>query len=562
MAVVGIDLGTTISVVARPIGNVVEVLPNEEGNLLTPSVAYVADGDLSQAVVGDAALNMVHSPQKNNVVRWVKRLIGTEARIKLRKFNSDIVEFTPTEISSVILRKLKTDAELVMDEPVQGAVITVPAWFGIKQCEEVMNAAKLAGLQVLQLLPEPQSAAIDYAMDQSMDFNDKTVFVYDLGGGTFDATLIRVRRESRNDLTQAIHFIEIAKEGSRELGGYDWDKQLVAYACDRFDEKHEADSRLESIEDLELEAERVKKLLSKLPSATFHINTNGLQDSIDITRPIFEEITHFLVEETRTKVRQTLQRGQMTWDQVDYVVLVGGSSHMPMIAQMIQEEVGEINRHKICRHKGVSFNVARGAAYVAGDFVQVERLALSNSPSSQQQTPVEPEAVGVHDEELVSNLEPAVALAETNAQPEKGIARMHPEEAKDFVQLSNIVVKRRLKDQDAVGVTGIKKGVTMNAIILPAGAYTDEEYSRIFPLADPNMTEVIVVINRGSSENLESVEQDKGRLILSGLPQNRPSGCLVEVSMKLDRNGMLSVRALDIETQQYCKTTIQLDPIS
>ncbi len=618
MAVVGIDLGTTISTVARPIGKVVEVLPNEEGNLLTPSVVYIPDGNMSNAIVGDSALNMLHSIEKNNVVRWSKRLIGTNHKIKMRKKNGTLVEFSPTEISAAILRKLKRDAELAMNDSVEGAVITVPAWFGLKQCGEIMSAAQLADLKVLQLIPEPQAAAIDYSMDQTLDFSNKIIFVYDLGGGTFDATLISVQRVQRASSIPSISFIEIAKEGSRELGGYDWDKQLLKYCCECFDQKHNTDSRLDTSEDLELEAEQVKKLLSKLMVATFHIHTNEIQDTIDISRDKFEELCRFLLEETRTKIRQTLRKANKTWDEIDYILVVGGASQMPMVFKMVEEEVGEENHRKICRHKGVSFNVARGAAYIAGDFIKLDESLQKSFPieemgdslpviqnhlnnneninpshgkdefASKGQNdlpllstkilPLQPSAKKNISSQNVSNSQnvtqhrlPVISKSDIlkEQKPEnlskeniKSAENISTETTNEFIQLSNIVIKRRLKEQDAIGVTGIKRGLAVNAIILPAGAYTDEEYSRTFPLADPNMTEVIIVINRGSGENLPDIEENKGQVILQGLPPNRPSGCLVEITMKMDRNGTLSVKARDIETDQYCNTIIQLDPIS
>ena len=524
MACIGIDLGTTYSVIAKLTGDIVEVLPNEEGLLLTPSVVYIPEGSIADAIAGDIACSMLNSREQNNVIRWTKRLMGTDHKIKIKKQEGEIVEFTPTEISSVTLRKLKADAATIMGEPVEGAVITVPAWFGIKECEEVMKAGELADIKVLQLLPEPQAAAIDYSIDQNIDLHGKKIFVYDLGGGTFDATLIQVECEVKDDGRRLFTFVELAKEGSRELGGYDWDKELIKFVCEKFDQKHDTDSRLETRHDLEVDAEKVKKALSKVNKAFFNISVEDIVDAVEVTREQFEDVTKHLVEQTRTKIRQTMENASLGWNDIDYVLMVGGSTNMPMIKNMLEEELGEENIQKLLKHKGVDFNVARGAAYVAGDFIRVDQGG-------------EPINMEEYDYDSLTG------------------------EDVDFVQLSNIVVKRNLKEEDAIGVTGLKNGQVVNAIILPAESSTDEEHKRTFPLAEDNMTEVTIVINRGNSEDINKVEKDKGRVILSGLPEGRPAGCMVEVAMKLDNNGMLSGKAKDIQTGTECEISIQLDPI-
>jgi molecular chaperone DnaK len=355
---VGIDLGTTFSAIATLDDNGQPItLPNRDGEMLTPSAVLIEDGT---AVVGQAALD-VALEQPGKVASLIKRRMGhpTYGRAVAGR------EFRPETLSAIILRKLVNDAELRIG-PVRKAVITVPAYFDDTRRKATKDAGRIAGLEVLDILDEPTAAALAYSFqpprgakdlqpDAILPDEQRTVLVYDLGGGTFDVTLVRLSQR---------RFQTLAIEGDVRLGGKDWDDRIIDHVAAQFQKQHGDDPRSDpqSLAALSAAAERAKRTLSKLNQATITCTHAGKVLTVPLTRSEFENLTRDLLVRTQLTTQQLLRQARLTWDQVDRLLLVGGSTHMPMTGQMLQEISSKVPDSSLA----VSEVVARGAAIHAG----------------------------------------------------------------------------------------------------------------------------------------------------------------------------------------------------
>jgi molecular chaperone DnaK len=355
---VGIDLGTTFSAIAtlddhgQPI-----TLPNRDGDMLTPSAVFI---DNDNIVVGQAALDVaLEQPEK--VATLIKRRMGHATLGPLVSGR----QFRPETLSALILRKLVQDAELRIG-PVSKAVITVPAYFDDTRRKATKDAGRIAGLEVLDILDEPTAAALAYSFqpprsggdlvpDHILPGEQRTVLVYDLGGGTFDVTLVRLTRR---------HFQTLAIEGDVRLGGKDWDDRIVNHVADQFQKQFGLDPRSDpqALANLSAAAERAKRTLSKLPQASVTCNHGGKVLTVPISRADFENLTRDLLTRTRLTTQQLLRQAQLGWNTVDRILLVGGSTHMPMTGKMLQD----LSSKEPDKSLAVSEVVARGAAIHAG----------------------------------------------------------------------------------------------------------------------------------------------------------------------------------------------------
>ena len=320
---VGIDLGTTFSAVAhidaygKP-----QIIPNAENERITPSVVLF---DTTSVVVGTVARNnAVAEPEK--IVDFVKREMGKSKTQFHREFDGKI--FSAEELSALILRKLKADAEKYLKEPVTDAVITVPAYFNDAERTATITAGQLAGFNVLQIVNEPTAAALAYGVDKLDE--DQTVFVFDLGGGTFDVTIMRIN-------ARAIEII--ATNGDHRLGGKDWDDVIVNFVAEEFDRTHGENPLLDlqSYQDLQTRAVASKLQLSSRERTAIVHNHHGQSVKVELTREEFESRSRHLVEKCKTICEIALQEAQMKWEQIDKILLVGGMTRMPMVCNMISE---------------------------------------------------------------------------------------------------------------------------------------------------------------------------------------------------------------------------------
>ena len=320
---VGIDLGTTFCAIAhidaygKP-----QIVPNAETERITPSV-ILFDG--TNAVVGSVAKqNAVAEPDK--IVDFVKREMGKSKQQFSRTFAGKV--YSAEELSAIILRKLKTDAEKYLGEEVTDAVITVPAYFNDAERTATLHAGQLAGFNVLQIINEPTAAALAYGLDK-LDQN-QTVFVFDLGGGTFDVTIMKI---------EGHHIRMVASNGDHRLGGKDWDDVIVNWVADEFDKEHGENPLLDlqSYQDLYNRALTAKIQLSTRARTTLVHSYNGKSVKLDLTREEFEDRTRHLVEKCKAICEIVLQEAGMNWTEIDRILLTGGMSRVPSVRQMISD---------------------------------------------------------------------------------------------------------------------------------------------------------------------------------------------------------------------------------
>lgn len=324
----GIDLGTTYSAVARidEFGMPV-IVPNAEDQPTTPSAVYFETED--NVAVGQTAKNSAVIDAEN-VVTLVKRRMGED--YKLSYYGQ---EYTPESISALILKQLMQDAVAQTGIDTNRVVITVPAYFGVREKDSTRKAGEIAGLEVVDIIAEPVAAALAYGMKQSV--GEKTVFVYDLGGGTFDTTILKISPE-------VLEVVVI--DGNHELGGADWDAKLIEYLISEFQSQTGIpEEELEDenfLQEMALKAEELKRNLSKLESRQVPLKLGSRSAKLTVTREQFEDMTSDLLNETVTIVERTLKaaQGKDPGIKIDEVLLVGGSSFMPAVARILKDKFG------------------------------------------------------------------------------------------------------------------------------------------------------------------------------------------------------------------------------
>ncbi len=348
--VIGIDLGTTNSCVAVMEGGEAVVIPNAEGGRTTPSVvAFTKEGE---RVVGQVAKRQaITNPDRT--VMSIKRQMGTNHKVKI-----DNKEYTPQEISAMILQKLKTDAEAYLGEKVTQAVITVPAYFTDSQRQATKDAGRIAGLEVLRIINEPTAASLAYGLDKG---EDQTILVYDLGGGTFDVSIL--------ELGDGVFEVK-ATSGNNRLGGDDFDQRLMDYLADTCRREYGVDLRQDkmAMQRLKEAAEKAKVELSGMTSTNINLpfisaTPNGpIHLDVNLTRAKFEELIADLVEKTVGPIQQALSDAGLDPKDIDKVLLVGGSTRVPVVQETVRKILGQEP------HKGINPDecVALGAAIQAG----------------------------------------------------------------------------------------------------------------------------------------------------------------------------------------------------
>lgn len=324
---VGIDLGTTFSAVARidPGTGKPVVIKNSFGSATTPSVlCFERDGNV---LFGEDAKNM-QSVGDTNAVAFFKRSMGKDM------FSVDILgkNYTATDLSAILLKKLKEEAEQQCGEKIDAAVITVPAYFTHKERSATIEAGKRAGLEVIAIINEPTAAAFAYGLNEKS--GEQTVLIYDLGGGTFDVTLARINRNEINIL---------GSDGDHELGGKDWDDCIARYLASEFQEKYGEDlsEDPEMIASLLVTAENVKKQLTSRDVVSVPITYKDIRGSIEISEDTFEAISQFLIGTTKDVTDRLLSSVEVSWRDIDGVILVGGSTRMRMIHNYVREMSGK-----------------------------------------------------------------------------------------------------------------------------------------------------------------------------------------------------------------------------
>ena len=366
--IIGIDLGTTNSCVAVLEGKESKVIANPEGNRTTPSVVAFKNGEI---IVGDAAKRqMVTNP---DTIYSIKRLMGSSEKVK-----ANGKEYTPEEISAMILGYIKDYAESYLGEKVTKAVITVPAYFNDAQRQATKNAGKIAGLEVERIINEPTAASLAYGIDKQE--NTHTVLVYDLGGGTFDVSIL--------ELGDGVYEVK-STAGNNKLGGDDFDNRISDYLVEEFKKENGIDLSKDkmAMQRIKDASEKAKKDLSGVTSTQISLpfisqGDNGpLHLEMNLTRAKFEDLIRDLVESTLDPVRKALKDANMTKKDIDKVIFVGGSTRIPMVADLIKKELGKEPSKEVNPDEVVAMGAAIQGGVLTGEvndivFLDVTPLSL------------------------------------------------------------------------------------------------------------------------------------------------------------------------------------------
>ncbi|MHA1637982.1 MAG: molecular chaperone DnaK [Candidatus Thorarchaeota archaeon] len=363
--VVGIDLGTTNSGVAYMEGGKPTIIPNSEGKRLTPSVVGITPK--GEVIVGELAKRQaVSMPERT--VRSIKRKMGQDYKVKIGD-----KEYSPQEISAMILTKLKNDAEAYLGGPVTQAVITVPAYFNDSQRQATKDAGRIAGLEVLRIVNEPTASALAYGLDKGKEVK---VLVYDLGGGTFDVSIL--------DIGEEVYEV-LSTSGNTQLGGDDWDDRIIDMIVKDFNSTTGMDisKDLSAIQRIRDAAEQAKIELSSVMQTNINLpyitaDASGPKHiNIDLTRAKLEQMTDDLVQSTIGPIRQALDDAKLQAEQIDKVLLVGGATRMPMIQNIIRAMFGKEGDKSINPDECVSLGAGIQAGVLAGEVTDILLLDVT-----------------------------------------------------------------------------------------------------------------------------------------------------------------------------------------
>lgn len=495
---VGIDLGTTFCAIATldERGQAV-TLPNLDGEMLTPSAVLI---DEPNVIVGQSARD-VALEQPDRVAMLIKRYMGHP------KFAYPVSgrEYRPETLSAILLKKLVQDAERRLG-PIAKAVITVPAYFDDTRRKATKDAGRIAGLDVLDILDEPTAAALAYSFQKAqcprqiapgepLPIDDQTVLVYDLGGGTFDVTLVRLSRH---------RFESLAIEGDVRLGGKDWDDRIVDYVAGKFKAQHGDDPRKDPIAlaALNQAAERAKRTLSKLQQTSITCSHAGKVLTVPLTRAEFENITRDLLVRTRLTTQQVLQQAKLSWDKVDRVLLVGGSTHMPMTGRMIAELSGKAPDNSLA----VSEVVARGAALHAG-----------------------------------------IVAARMGGEANNLLGEGALEALGDVVEIN--------VNSHSLGIEIRKDKERLNDILIPKNTQLPTQAGRVYRTVTDNQTRVRVKVLQGDAHQADACISI-GECWVDGLPPNLPRNSPIQVCCGVGANGLIEVTAKDLTSGKSAHTQI------
>ena len=517
--VFGIDLGTTYSCIAvvDELSGKPYVIPNAEGDLTTPLVVYFEDAE--NRAVGKEAKN-VAVMEPDRVVEMVKRDMGTpEWRWPFEGDN-----FSPEEISAYILRKVVADAEQNLGVRPEDVVITCPAYFGIPQREATAAAGRIAGLNVLEIINEPTAAAISYGLQ---DDKDQVVLVYDLGGGTFDVSIIEVK-----DGSVAV----VATGGDHELGGRDWDEEVVKYLAAEWAAQIGSPENLtalaETLQDLWRRAEEAKRALTQRAETKVQVSHEGQRVAVTLTREKFDELTAHLLENTLSMTRDTLATArELGYSDVDLLLVVGGSTKMPQVSERLKQEFG-----KEPQVHDPDQSVAKGAAIYGqklaiGDRIRTELAKeLGTTPEQVDAATVTPEAR---------------ERAQETVAEELGM-RLPALKKIDVMKVTNVV-------SHSFGVVALRRSGTgwaeyISNLVLAQTRLPVTKTQKYFTTeADQDAVDLRIMESSLRQEEINDLAQgsEVGTAILpmtQGLPERAP----VEVTFELNQQGRLVITGRDL----------------
>lgn len=582
--ITGIDLGTTFSSIAflNAFGRA-EVVPTPSGERSIPSVVLFEPGT-GEAVVGRVAKERsVECPDR--IVEFVKREMGDPDWV----FPIDGKELRPQTISALILRKLIDLGEDKLGQRPQAAVITCPAYFGDLERQATADAGILAGIEVQAVFNEPTAAALAFGLHHTAKSDRVRALVYDLGGGTFDVTLLELKGRRVEVLATA---------GEHRLGGKDWDDELLNYAAEEFCAAFGEDPRdeLSSIQDLRNRCEAAKVALSSKERTRLFCRAYGQTHKLDLTRARFEELTKPLLLQTRSYVDQVLASAKMSWRDVDVVLPVGGSSHMPQVKQLLTQLSGRPPEDLL----DPDLAIVQGAAYYAallrseeGFQIKVRRSQQPTGRQAKQSVEEElpmlpPSSLEEVEEELLGlpgevASEDALAIpllppssAELPLLPAKqGPPKTDRYDFSELLELGDELApepprskapgaprplpkpRRAVRNVNArgLGVLIHKHGEPRARLLVPKNSpLPASELGRFYTIND-NQRGVKVVILEGDDEDVERCTRI-GECVISGLPA-RPKGAPIEIGYTYDQDGQIKIWARDVETQREVRVELR-----
>jgi molecular chaperone DnaK len=482
---VGIDLGTTFSTLAQldAEGNPVPIA-NDDDQVETPSLIVLAES--GHVVVGPSRTRAAME-DPDHVVDRVKRFMGTADY----KRTFDGREITPEFLSALILKKLRQDAEKRIGK-IGNAVITVPYYFNDARRKATEDAGRIAGLNVIDIINEPTAATLTYAWHrgelgaaEGTSQKPRLALVYDLGGGTFDVTVVRYTPS---------HFQVLATDGDVHLGGIDWNDRLVNHVAEEFKRRHGTDPR-ESAATLQMlrhDADQAKILLSEANSATISCRHGGKAISVQITREQFEDMSADLMQRTIDTAQLVLEQAEVTADQLDAIVLVGGSTLMPKVPAMLKSLTGKEPYRGLSPHTSVAQGAAIHAAILEAKF-RGESSELA---------------------ERIRRLLRNVKQEDVNSHG-LGVMARNP-----------------------------KTGKMVNHVMIHRNSKLPTEVRRIFATSEPNQRRVNIKVIEGDAPDPAACSI-LGNFRITGLPENLPKGSPIEIVYAFDASGRVRVRALD-----------------
>jgi len=470
--ILGIDLGTTNSCMAVIEGGTSKVIPNAEGNRTTPSVvAFTKEG---QMIVGEPAKRQSISNPEGTVAS-IKRKIGTKEKIKINN-----KEYTPEEISAFILQKMKRDAENYLGEKIKEAVITVPAYFNNSQREATKAAGEIAGLEVKRIINEPTASCLAYGLDKIKE--DQTILVYDLGGGTFDVSIL--------DVGEGV-FEVVATSGDTHLGGDDWDKRIMDYLVEEFKKETGVDLSRDkmALQRLKDASEKAKVELSSVMQTEINLpyitaDSSGPKHLVKtITRTKFEALTEDLLKRTEEPITQALKDAKLEPENIDKILLVGGLTRMPAVRELVRRYFAKDPRKDINPDECVAVGAAIQGGVLGG-------------------------------------------------------------EVRDILLLDVTPLSLGVETKGAIFTRVIDRNTTIPC-----------EKAKIFTTADDYQTSVDINILQGERP-LAKDNHSLGRFTLSGIPPAPMGIPQIEVTFKIDANGIMHVTARDLATNKDASITI------
>ena len=526
----GIDLGTTYSCIAHvdEFGKAV-VVQNFENERTTPSVVFFEDD--GSVIVGNEAKNMLKT-DLDKVVSFVKRNMGDPNF----SYSRNGIQYKPEEISSYILKKLVKDASKQLGLEIKDVVITCPAYFGFNEKEATKIAGEIAGLNVKSIINEPTAAALAYSIDQQQD---QTVLIYDLGGGTFDITMIQVKPES----------IEvIVTGGDHDLGGKNWDNALMGYFAEKFKEDTGLEDDIFSdpltFGDLQINAESAKKTLTTRDKTTVTVLYDTNRPRIEITKEKFDELTKDLAERTIMLTNQMLgEAKEKGYTSFDKILLVGGSTKMLQIREILEQHYPSVPIEDFDQDE----SVAKGAA-IYGRQLAINGEVIKRLAEKTGKTEDEVKLDDVSEVEL-SNVQQEIAdkIGFTLGAVQKAGKKISNVISKSFGVLAYV------NDDEQKVVNMIKKQTT-----LPV------EISQKFSTHSANQDNVEIVIyeNELSDDQVDvlmSKEICKG--IIDGIPDGLPAGSPIQVTFKINSEGLLDVYAIELTGNKGLNLTVETDSV-